>query len=146
MIPQKNNRDFSYYELYLLSYLKENHPLESTNVTFIHQRAEAASQAYEATRLEGYVVEAAQEIAMQTLLQGLHFSKYNTIIDVLWNEFPEEVPQGNAPDVALALLPLLEHVFTCYDLSDDFAYSSDYELLYTELVGAILILAENHGI
>ncbi len=146
MIPQKNNRDFSYYELYLLSYLKENHPLESTNITLIHQRAEAASQSYEDARLDGYVVEAAQEIAMQKLLQGLYFSKYNTIIEVLWNEFTAEVPQGNAPDVALALLPLLEHVFTSYDLSDDFAYSSDYELLYTELVGAILMLAQEHGI
>lgn len=83
---------------------------------------------------------------MAALLEGLRFSKYDTIIEVLWNEFSEEIAQSDAPAVALRLLPCVKGIFTQYPLSDDFAYSPEYEQLYTELAGAILILLEEDGI
>ena len=83
---------------------------------------------------------------MAALLEGLRFSKYDTIIEVLWNEFAEEVAQSDAPAVALRLLPYMEGIFTQYPLSDDFAYSPEYEQLYTELTGAVSISLEENGI
>jgi hypothetical protein len=145
-----NNRnkkmELSYYGLYLLAYLKENHPDKTEDTEFIETRADLASKTYEQARLEGYAVESAQELAMAVLLQGLHFSKYNTIIEILWNEFENEVLPGDAPDLALEMLPFLEEIFSQYPLSDDFSGTSEYEALYTELTGAILLYSEGYGI
>lgn len=138
--------ELSYYGLYLLSYLKENHPDKAGNAAFIDSRADHAADVYEQSRLEGYLPEGAHELAMAALLEGLHFSKYDTIIEVLWNEFTDEVAQSEAPPAALKLQPSLEGIFSQYPLSDDFAYSPEYEQLYTELTGAIQILLEEDGI
>lgn len=138
--------ELSYYGLYLLSYLKENHPDKAGNAAFIDSRADHAADVYEQSRLEGYLPEGAHELAMAALLEGLHFSKYDTIIEVLWNEFADEVAQSEAPAAALKLQPSLEGIFSQYPLSDDFAYSPEYEQLYTELTGAIQILLEEDGI
>ncbi len=83
---------------------------------------------------------------MAALTGGLHFSKYNTIIEVLWNEFAEEVPPGEAAKFALKLQPELEEVFARYPLADGFAYTSEYEHLYTELTGAVVTYLEAHGV
>lgn len=47
----------------------------------------------------------------------------------------------------LKLLPLVGNVFSVYDLSDDnFALSSDYDLLYTELTGATVLYLDEYGV
>mgnify|MGYP000795891545 CR=1 FL=1 len=138
--------ELSYYGLYLLSYLKENHPDKVGDAAFIEGRADHAAEVFEQSRREGYLPEGAQELAMAALLEGLRFSKYDTIIEVLWNEFADEVAQSEAPAAALKLQPSLEGIFSQYPLSDDFAYSPEYEQLYTELTGAIQILLEEDGI
>lgn len=144
----QNNKpaELSYYGLYLLSYLKENHPDKAHDAAFVESRADRAAEIFEQARREGYPPEGAQEIAMAALLEGLRFSKYDTIIEVLWNEFAEEVAQSDAPAVALRLLPYMEGIFMQYPLSDDFAYSPEYEQLYTELTGVVSISLEENGI
>ncbi|WP_278995811.1 DUF1896 family protein [Alistipes finegoldii] len=144
----QNNKpaELSYYGLYLLSYLKENHPDKAHDAAFVESRADRAAEMFEQARREGYPPEGAQEIAMAALLEGLRFSRYDTIIEVLWNEFAEEVAQSDAPAVALRLLPYMEGIFAQYPLSDDFAYSPEYEQLYTELTGAVSISLEEDGI
>lgn len=61
----------------------------------------------------------------------------NTIhwINIIWNEFVDMVPQSSARELAIKLQPFVEPVFAKYLLSDDFAYSAEYEQLYTELTG-----------
>ena len=83
---------------------------------------------------------------MAALTKGLHFSKYNTIIEVLWNEFGDEVEPGNAPAFALTLQPEMEEVFARYPFTDNFAYTPEYDLLYTELTGAVATYLEEHGV
>ena len=47
----------------------------------------------------------------------------------------------------LKLMPLVGNVFSVYDLSDDnFALSSDYDLLYTELTGATVLYIGEYGV
>lgn len=144
----KNDKptELSYYGLYLLSYLKENHPDKAGDASFVEERADHVADVFEQARREGYLPEGAHELAMAALLEGLHFSRYDTIIEVLWNEFSDEVAQSEAPAVALKLQPSLEGIFSQYPLSDDFAYSPEYEQLCTELTGAIQILLEEDGI
>lgn len=146
MIDKNQTTDLSYYGLYLLKYLKENHPDKAADTDFIESRTDHAADVYEQSRLEGYTPEGAQELAMAALTKGLHFSKYNTVIEVLWNEFGDEVEPGNAPAFALTLQPALEEVFARYPLTDNFAYTSEYDLLYTELTGAVATYLEEHGI
>lgn len=138
--------ELSYYGLYLLSYLRESHPDKAGDAAFVEERAERAAEAFEQARREGHTPEGAHELAMSALLEGLHFSKYDTVVEVLWNECADEVPQSEAPAAALKLLPYLEGVFARYPLSDDFAHSSEYERLCTELTGAILISIEENGL
>ncbi len=144
----QNNKpaELSYYGLYLLSYLKENHPDKAHDADFVENRADHAADVFEQARLEGHTPEGAHELAMASLLEGLHFSKYDTLVEVLWNECSDEIPQSEAPAVALKLLPYMEGVFARYPLSDDFAYSPEYEQLCTELTGAVLICIEENGI
>ena len=138
--------ELSYYGLYLLSYLKENHPDKAHDTAFIEERADHAADVFEQARREGFTPEGAHELAMASLLEGLHFSNYDTLVEVLWNECSDEIPQSEAPAVALKLLPYMEGIFTQYPLSDAFAYSPEYERLYTELAGAVLICIEENGI
>ena len=146
MNDKNKSAEFSYYGLYLLKYLKENHPDRASDTDFIEERANHAADVYEQSRLQGATPEGAQELAMAALLQELHFSKYNTVIEVLWNEFADEVPPGDAPVFALTLLPATEEVFARYPLADGFAYTPEYDLLYTELTGTVAIYLEEHGI
>lgn len=137
--------ELSYYGLTLLQFLKESHP-DKINNAFIQTRANLAAQTYEKALLDGYVAPQAEEMATEVLFSGLHFSKYDTIVTIIWNEFVDEIPQGDAFDFALKIIPFTEEVFSKYTLTDDFAYTSEYQMLYTELTGTILMYIEDNGI
>lgn len=146
-MKQKNQPAvLSYYGLYLLQYLKENHPDKPADADFIAMRDELASDTFEQARLVGYSVEGAQELAMQALLQGFHFSEYHTLADVLESEFADTVPPEKIQPLALKLLPKFKEIFSGYPLSDDFARSPEYDNLYTELTGAVAIHIDEYGI
>lgn len=144
----KNSKptELSYYGLYLLRYLKESHPDKTEDAEFITLRAEDAAGVYEQSRREGYPPEGAHELAMAALLKGLHFSKYDTLRDVLETEFEGEIPEEDIPATVHKLLPLLDNVFSIYPLTDEFAQSPGYDLLYTELTGAVAIYIEEYGV
>ena len=135
--------DFSYYGLYLLEYLRTNRFEQATDETFIRERADRAAGMYERARLEGYTTAGAQELAMNILLEGLRYSKYAILREVVENEFSE----AKRESFTKKLLPLVGNVFSIYDLSDDnFALSPDYDLLYTELTGAAVLYIEEYGV
>ena len=103
-------------------------------------RADRAAKAEWGERLTGLPAEGAHELAMDPLLRGLHYSRYAILREVVENEFADEVPEEKREAFVLKLLPLVGNVFSVYDLSDDnFALSSDYDLLYTELTGATVL-------
>lgn len=137
---------FSYYELSLLSFLQESFPELSTDIAFIKSRAALAAEAYSTALLNGYTPDGASEVAGEVLYENLHFSKHDTLINIIWNEFADEVPQSAARELAIKLQPLVEPVFAKYTLSDDFAYSTEYEQLYTELTGEVVIYLAANGL
>ena len=139
--------DFSYYGLYLLDYLRTNRFEQATDKAFIRERADRAAETYERARLEGYPADGAQELAMKTLTEGLRYSKYAILREVVENEFAGEVPEAKRESFLQKLLPLVGNVFSVYDLSDDdFALSPDYDLLYTELTGAVVLYIDEYGV
>ena len=139
--------DFSYYGLYLLDYLRTNRFEQASDDAFIRERADDAAETYERARLEGYPPEGAQELAMDTLLRGLRYSKYAILREVVENEFADEVPEKKREAFIRKLLPPVGNVFSAYDLSDDnFALSPEYSLLYTELTGAVVLYIGEYGV
>ena len=57
------------------------------------------------------------------------------------------MPEAEREAFTQKLLPLVRNVFSIYDLSDDnFALSPDYDLLYTELTGAVVLYIEEYGV
>ena len=135
--------ELSYFRLSLLSYLRESHPGKAADKLFIASRGDAAAEAYSNIIKLGGSHDEADEIASQILYAGLHFSPYRTVVNILWNEFTDEVDPATAEQVAMELMPRLSSVIEKYTLPDDFADSREYEFLYTELTGTIQTLLED---
>jgi len=135
--------ELSYFQLSLLSYLKDSHPHLANDTTFITTRGDAGAEAYSTAIKNGQSHDQAGELANEVLYAGLLFSPYRTIVRILWNEFEKEVTPALAEGVAISLLPRLKDVLSKYELSDDFDTTPDYDQLYTELTGTIQILLED---
>lgn len=135
--------EMSYFRLSLLSYLRDSHPGKAADKQFIASRGDAAAEEYSRIIKLGGSHDEAEEAASQTLYAGLHFSLYRTIVTILWEEFAEETDPAQAEGLAMELLPHLSAIIEKYTLSDDFADSPGYRLLYTELTGAIQTLLED---
>lgn len=142
-MKKKDKQEFSYYGLLLLSYLKESHPQKADNKEFIQLRSELAAESYAGAIANGYTQQSAEEIASSILYEGLLFSRYDTIRNVLINEFTI-IPSERINSLALELLAPCEEVFSDYPIDDSFAHSPEYPLLYTELVGFIDLWREEN--
>jgi Domain of unknown function (DUF1896). len=137
MNTKNNVKELSYYGLSLLSYLKESHPQLSIDSDFIKTRADEAAGSYSQAIKDGLSHPEAEELANTTLMRGLLFSPHDTLIDVLWNEFSSFIPQSEAEEYSLRIYPSARSVFDRYTLTDEFADSLGYYMLYTELTGFI---------
>ena len=135
--------EMSYFRLNLLSYLRDAHPDKANDLSFISGRGDMAAEAYSEAVKSGLDHIQASEIANEVLFKGLHFSPLNTIVEILWNEFFDEVSPSEAQEKAKELMPECQAVFAKYNLNDDYAETTEYQSLYTELVGTIVILLEN---
>jgi hypothetical protein len=146
MNSKKNIPDISYFRLSFMDFLRESHPERSKDRRFILACTDAATEAYEQAIRQGEGPIQAAEQANAILLRDLHFSKHDTLKNILWNEFADEVPEDTAKDLAMILLPECEAVFAKYPLSESFAYEPEYDLLYTELTGTIARYLESYGL
>ncbi|MEA5080453.1 MAG: DUF1896 family protein [Dysgonamonadaceae bacterium] len=135
--------EMSYFRLNLLSFLRDSHPDKANDLSFIAGRGDMAAEAYSEAIKSGLDHIQATEIANEALFKGLHFSPYSIIVEILWNEFYDDVSPSEAQTKAKELLPECQTVFAIYNLNDDYAETTEYQSLYTELVGTILILLEN---
>jgi hypothetical protein len=126
-----------------MDFLKESHPERLKDNRFIIARTDAATEAYEQAIRSGDTPIEAAELANAALFRDLHFSKHDTIVNILWNEFPDEIPEDKAKSLAIELLPEYENIFAQYPLTDSFAYEPEYDLLYTELTGSIALMIES---
>ncbi len=142
-MKKKDKQELSYYGLLLLSFLKESHPDKANDKDFILLRSEIAAESYANAIVYGYGQLSAEEIASSALCEGLLFSRYDTIRNVLVNEFTI-IPTERIDSLALVLLIPSEEVFSEYSIGDSFAASPEYATLYTELVGFIDLWREEN--
>ena len=141
-------KELSYFRLKLEAYLGEHFPERVNENTFITARADKALTAYCDAIAQGFSHPEAEVMASEVLYQGLHFSKYDTLVSVLENEFEKELPSPLPERLTPILLKnkAVQSVFDKYELTDNFGASPDYEKLYTELTGTILLIIEVNGL
>ncbi len=139
-------KDLSYFTLRLQELLSTSFPEKATDQKFIKQRSTLAVNAYEVAFLSGNSVEQCDHIADYILFDGLHYSKFDTVFQVVCNEFSRIMLDEELRPFALKMLPVCEPAFAKYILTDDFAYTTDHDLLYTEITGTIAIYIEDYGI
>ena len=138
----------SYFLLKLEAYLGEHFPERVNDNAFVTARADEALTAYCDAVAQGFSHPEAESIASNVLFEGLHFSKYDTLVSVLENEFEAELPSPLPEKLAPILLrnKAVQRVFANYHLTDDFAASTQYEDLYTELTGTIVLIIEQNNL
>ena len=147
-MKKNNKQELSYFRLKLRSYMSEHHPEKLHDTEFITTRADMALTAYCDAVVQGFTHLEAENIASEVLYQGLHFSKYDTLVSVLENEFEKELPSPLPERLTPMLLKnkAVQSVFDKYELTDDFGASPEYEKLYTELTGIIVLIIEVNGL
>lgn len=94
----------------------------------------------------GYTILECRAIANEALFEGLYYSPFDTVYQVVCNEFDREIPADEARAFALKVFPYCVEVFENYDLHQDFEGPKEYNELYTELTGQIQIWIEENGV
>lgn len=139
-------KDLSYFSLRLQELLRSSFPGLSGDKTFIAHRSGLAAQSYESAFRDGISIEQCDGIADLVLFEGLHFSKFEMVLQVVCREFDTIMADEELRPFALKMMPVCVPVFDEWALTDDFADSPQYELLYTELTGTIQIWIEENGL
>ena len=154
-MKKNNKQELSYFRLKLESYMNEHHPERLQDTEFITARADMALTAYCDAVAQGFTHPEAESMASEVLYQGLHFSKYDTLVSVLENEFERDLP-APLPDELLRaslekkLAPILlsnkavQTTFDKFGLTDTLASDEQYDRLYTELTATIVLLIESN--
>lgn len=139
-------KDLSYYTLRLKELLNNSFPELSGDTKFISRRSQLAASAYEGAFRSGNRQEVCNEIAEYILFENLHFSRFDAVFKVVCNEFDSIMADEELRPFALKMFPVCKHVFEKYPLSEEFADSPEFDLLYTELTGTIQIWIEENGL
>ena len=141
-------KELSYFRLKLENYLSEHFPELLGDKPFITARADEALSTYCDAVAQGFSHPEAESMASEVLHRGLHFSKYDTLVSVLENEFEKELPSPLPERLSPMLLKnkAVQSVFDKYELTDNFGATPEYEKLYTELTGTIVLLIEANGL
>ena len=141
-------KELSYFRLKLETYLSEHFPEMLGDKSFITARADEALTTYCDAVAQGFSHPEAESMASEVLHRRLRFSKYDTLVSVLENEFEKELPSPLPERLSPILLKnkAVQSVFDKYELTDDFGASPEYEKLYTELTGTIVLLIEINGL
>ena len=146
MKTDNSKKELSYFRLKLESYMSEHHPERMSDMEFITARADMALTAYCNAVAQGFKYPEAESMASEVLYYGLHFSKYDTLVSVLENEFERELPASLPERLATILLSnkAIQTTFDKFGLTDTFASDEQYDRLYTELTGTIVLLTKSN--
>ena len=148
MKTDNSKKELSYFRLKLESDMSEHHPERMSDMEFITARADMALTAYCDAVAQGFNHLEAERIASEVLFSGLHFSKYDTLVSVLEDEFERELPAPLPERLSLLLLAnkAVQATFAKYYLTDAFTASGLYDRLYTELTVTIVLLIESNNL
>ncbi|QHC86634.1 hypothetical protein AS589_08115 [Empedobacter brevis] len=139
-------KDLSHFRLRLQELVNTSFPEKANDQKFIDQRSSWAANAYKGALHSGNTIEKCHEIADYILFENLHFSKFDTIFQVVCNEFDTLMADEKLRPFALKMFSVCKPVFAKYKLTDDFAYTYEFDKLYSEITEAIAIWIEENGL
>ena len=148
MKTDNSKKELSYFRLKLESYMSEHHPERMSDTEFITARADMALTACCDAVAQGFNHLEAESIVSEVLFCGLHFSKYDTLVSVLEDEFERELPAPLPEKLVPILLSnkAIQATFDKFGLTDTLASDEQYGRLYTELTGTIVLLIESNNL
>ena len=141
-------KEADYYRTYLLGHLRDHFFPQATDSKFIDTRVNEAYDRFTALRLEGKSVIMAQELAMQTLLDGLYVSRYDILYNIveesLWTRLPEEY----WADFSIHLLTVkkIHDILDRYDINGDFLGRETHQPMLDQLLGLITDILDGYGL
>lgn len=140
----KQTNNLSYFKLALKKHLQDTYNPLAEDQQFLTERSDRAAEAYSEAKKQGLDDVQASELANKVLFEGLYFSKIDTLVHIIWEEFSDQLPEDKAPETAIQIAPKCEEIFSRYNTKEEnFNYSPEYLKLYTELTGAIQLWLEN---
>ena len=145
-MKENNKQELSYFRMKLESYMSEHHPERLQNTEFITARADMALTAYCDAVAQDFTHPEAESMASEVLYYGLNFSKYDTLVSVLENEFERELPASLPERLAPILLSnkVIQATVDKFGLTDTLPSGEQYDRLYTEITGTIVLLIESN--
>jgi hypothetical protein len=104
-----------YFRALLENYLNENHPKIADREELLENRSKRALQTYRELSGKGAAHETALEIACLELTDGLGFSMYQFLYQLICEDFAE-IPDEKRRDFCFAIFP------ECQKISDSLSY------------------------
>lgn len=123
----------SFYELSLMKYLLTYHPDLADDIKFIKARADRAIEEEINALKSGCSYVGAEELSRKVLYDGLEFSFFETIQNLL----EPLCPADELRNQALELLPILRPFLEKYEINDSFGGSAEYDELCVTLKNEI---------
>ncbi|WP_417355344.1 DUF1896 family protein [Flavobacterium sp.] len=139
-------KDRTYFSLRLQDLLNKKFPEKAWDSEFVNYRSRLAANAYQGARTAGNPINQCEEIADYILFEGLHFSKFETVFNVICQKFDTLMEEDELHAFAMKMLPVCLPVFANYRLSDDFATTTDFKQLCVELTKTIANWTEENGL
>lgn len=139
-------KEISYFKLRLQERLEISFPEFVGDKDFIDQRSRWAKNAHDGAFQAGNPIEECEQYADYILFENLYFSKFDTIYNVVIDEFGSLMMNEEVRPFALKMQKVCNPLFENYKLSDDFAYTYDYDKLCEEIKNEIAHWIEEHGL
>ena len=142
-----------YFTIYLQSYLQSDFPDVLAKLTteeiekLVSERVNQAASIFEQERLAGKDVLQAQEAALAKLTNGLSFSTYSFLNNLLETEFLSDYQRLSASDkrqtFLIAICPLLEKLVKKQEESET---GGNQRLCYHLIISQLENLIQTHGV
>ncbi|PJJ67315.1 DUF1896 family protein [Chryseobacterium geocarposphaerae] len=131
-------KDISYYRERLQNLLNSGFPELVHDNVLIEQRSKQAKIVYDGAIKSGCSIQQCEFYADHILFEKFHFSKYETVLDIVTKNFANLMRYDELEHFSMKMLKLCIPLFDKYDLSDDFAYTYDYDKLCMEITTLII--------
>lgn len=139
-------KDASYYKERLQHLLNNSFPELVPDTTLLDQRSQCAKTVYDGAMKSGNSIEQCEYYADHILFEKFHFSKFETVSNIINNNFGNLMKHNELEPFSLKMLKLYAPLFDKYELSDDFAYTYDFDKLCMEITASILSWINEHEV
>lgn len=141
-----NNLTHNVFTARLIQFMMGNHPDRMEDTTFIAERAATAARTFESASMSGMTVDESMAEAERTLFQGLHFSPYLMVQDVLLQHFGYNGDEDELQEFSLQMLEVVRPLIMAHSPDDAFQGSDRYPVLFDQIKDSINQYLVRNGI